>query len=87
MADQVSVARLRAETQHTTKKLEMGLMGVIFGDATEKPGNVAAVAILLSFIALVIIFCSAASDIRGQAIALFGSIITGSIGYLFGRKG
>lgn len=62
-------------------------MGVIFGDAAEKPGNVAAAAILLSFIALVVVFCFAPEDIRGQALALFGSIVTGSIGFLFGRKG
>lgn len=87
MGDQLSAARIRAETQHANKKLEMGLMGVIFGDAAEKPGNVAAAAILLSFVALVLIFWLAPPDVRGQGLALFGSIITGSIGYLFGRKG
>jgi len=73
--------------QTQSKKLEIGWMGLIFGDVANKPGNVAAVAIVLAFILLAVALFIGPNDApRGQAITLFGSIITGALGYLFGRS-
>jgi hypothetical protein len=89
MADRVDPRLIGAQVAHATKKLEMGLMGVVFGDATEKPGNIAAVAILLAFIGLMIILFAlpdSATTPKREVVTLFGSIITGALGFLFGRK-
>jgi hypothetical protein len=67
----------------------MGWMGMIFGDATEKPGNVAAIAIVLAFVGLMIVLFAvpdSATTPKGQVVTLLGSIITGALGFLFGRK-
>ena len=89
MTDQVNADLPNAQYQHTSKKLEIGLMGHFFGDATEKPGNVAALAVVLSIAALLLVIFFAPDGVngpKGQAITLFGSVITGAIGFLFGRK-
>jgi len=63
-------------------------MGRIFGDASEKPGNIAGVAIVLALILLlVIMFEIPANDsAKPQVLTLLGSIITGALGFLFGRR-
>ena len=67
---------------------EMGWFGRVLGGATEKPGNVAGFAVVISvvMIAVLIFFVpkntSAPVD---QLYTLFGGIITLALGYLFGR--
>jgi hypothetical protein len=88
MVDQVSAVRIKADAQQASKKLEMGWMGIIFGDVANKPGNIAAVAIVLAFVmfAAVLIFVpDTAASPKREALTLFGSIITGALGFLFGR--
>jgi hypothetical protein len=77
-----------AHVQQANKKLEIGWMGIIFGDAAEKPGNIAALAILLAFVGILIvaIWVPDANGPKRELITLFGGIITGSIGFLFGRS-
>jgi hypothetical protein len=75
--------------QQAAKKLEIGWMGLIFGDAAEKPGNIAALAILLAFfgiLAIAVWVPDTSSAPKRELITLFGGIITGSIGFLFGRS-
>ena len=75
--------------QQATKKLEIGWMGIIFGDASEKPGNIAALAILLAFVGILVVAVwvpDVNNTPKRELITLFGGIITGSIGFLFGRS-
>ena len=76
------------QTQNESKKLEIGWMGIIFGDASEKPGNIAALAIVLAFALLVVLFFvpDTTSGPKAQAMTLLGSVITGALGFLFGRR-
>jgi hypothetical protein len=85
MANQV-VKPTNAHIQQANKKLEIGWMGIIFGDAAEKPGNIAGAAMLLGFagaIAIAIWMPDGAN--KASLLTLFGSVITGSIGFVFGR--
>ena len=73
--------------QQANKKLEIGWMGRIFGDAAEKPGNIAGAAMLLGFIGLIAIAVwMPDSNSKASLLTLFGSIITGSVGFVFGRS-
>jgi hypothetical protein len=88
MANQVTLPD-DANVQQTAKKLEIGWMGLIFGDASEKPGNIAALAILLSFVGIMAVAIwvpDTGGTPKSELITLFGGIITGSIGFLFGRS-
>lgn len=88
MADQVTPNLAHAQLQQASKMLEIGWMGRVFGDAAEKPGNVAAAAIVLAFImlAVVIIVVPDTATSKTQLLTLLGSIITGALGFLFGRR-
>jgi hypothetical protein len=58
----------------------------MFGDVANKPGNVAALAIFAAFVLLAVVWLSGIADgPKGQATTLLGSIITGALGYLFGK--
>jgi hypothetical protein len=78
----------RAVGQHAAKKLEIGWLGVVFGDAAEKPGNIAAVAMLLAFLMIAILYFAPDSPNipKREMVTLWGSIITGALGFLFGRS-
>ena len=69
-----------------SKKTDHGLFGIL-GDANHKPGNVAFLAIVLSF-ALICLLLFARVDPavdKSSLFALAGTIITGALGFLFGR--
>lgn len=71
-----------------TRSIDAGWMGTIFGFSTEKPGNIAGFAIVLSFLAIigVLIFMPDSSSFtKKDAMGLFGGIITLALGFLFGR--
>jgi hypothetical protein len=68
----------------------IGWLGQIFGTVSEKPGNIAGIAVVASIliIALMIFFGPKGGNVpEGQLYTLFGSIITGALGYLFGKRG
>lgn len=88
MANQITKPT-NTQIQHATKKLEIGWMGIIFGDSSEKPGNIAGFAILISFIAILIIAVyvpDSATSPKSELLTLFGGIITGALGFVFGRS-
>ena len=87
--DDKEIARLNAIHDHSSreKAMEMGLIGRIFGGAAEKP-NIAGIAMLLSFVflAAVLVYGPNSPDFpKHEAVTLFGGIITGALGFLFGR--
>lgn len=77
---------LEAESQKTARSLERGLMGIIFGIAKEKPGNIAGFAIIVScgMIVFLALLPPVADFPKKELITLFGSIITSALGYVFG---
>jgi hypothetical protein len=88
MADHVNPRLANAQIQQASKKLEIGWVGLIFGDVTEKPGNIAAAAIILAFLlltAVLLVVPDASTAPKKEALTLLGSIITGALGFLFGR--
>ncbi|WP_457814156.1 hypothetical protein U8C43_23875 [Sinorhizobium meliloti] len=77
------------EAQHTTRKMELGLMGKLFGGGSEKNGNIAATVLLASFVAIMTLLVLSAvypTASLSQPIAGFFGIITTTVGYIFGRK-
>ena len=72
-----------AQIQQVAKKLEIGWMGILFGDATEKPGNIAGLAIILAFGGLLAVaFAMPGGDEthKGELLTLLGGIVTGDVG-------
>lgn len=73
------------------RRLEMGWIGRAFGSVQDKPGNIAGASIVVSLVILLLLFWISyfypnANDVPvGELMALFGSIITLALGYLFGK--
>jgi len=86
MANQVAKPT-NALIQQANKKLEMGWMGIVFGDASEKPGNIAGAAMLMGFVGIIAVaIWMPDSNSKASLLTLFGTIITGAIGFVFGRS-
>lgn len=86
MANQVAKPT-NVHIQQANKKLEIGWMGIVFGDAAEKPGNIAAAAMLMGFVGIIVVgVWMADGQSKAGLLTLFGSIITGSVGFVFGRS-
>lgn len=79
---------IEGRLQHETRRLERGALGYLFGAGTEKPGNIAGAAIMISFIALIALVWAPDSNVypKRELVTLFGGIITGALGFLFGRS-
>jgi hypothetical protein len=57
---------VESHTRQSERRLEMGIIGALFGKMQEKPGNVAGFAIIVSLLLLILILWS----------AIFGQIAT-----------
>lgn len=78
-----------AEAGNATRRMEMGWIGAAFGAEAEKPGNIAAAVLCFSLIAVLVLLWLSAKYPAAQmseAIAGFFTIITTTIGYIFGRS-
>jgi len=75
-----------AQSQHTARRIERGVMGWLLGLGNEKPGNVTGFSILVAcgmIIALGLI--NFGPDVpRRELIMLIAGIIPGALGYYFG---
>lgn len=83
---QPSAGLTDADLRH--HKQELGVLGSFFGSKENAPFYIAGLTIIGAIICLMIIlvFVPSAQDFpKGQAITLFGSIITGALGYIFGK--
>jgi hypothetical protein len=67
---------------------ELGSLGKIFGSRDQSPGNIAGLAIIVSFLMLVAIIFSPDSESlpKKDVFTLVGGIITLTLGFLFGRS-
>lgn len=66
----------------------MGWIGRVFGNAVEKPGNIAGAAIIVSFVVLIGVIIASIENPSFKTDALipvFTGIITLALGYLFGK--
>ena len=87
MANQVTKPTNVHVQQQAAKKLEIGWMGLVFGHAAEKPGNIAGAAMLLGFIGIIVVaIWMPEGASKSGLLTLFGSVITGSVGFVFGRS-
>jgi hypothetical protein len=67
---------------------ELGLLGYIFGSRANAPVYIAALAIVFSFVIIccVLAFAQESDGLsKTQMVGLFIPIITGALGYLFGK--
>jgi hypothetical protein len=70
------------------KAMEGGLVGKIFGFATEKPGNVAAFCVIVSFVFLGIVLMwgtDTSSISKKDELTLVAGFISLALGFVFGR--
>ncbi len=70
-------------------ELEAGWLGVFLGSKSEKPGNVAFIAIIFCFIFIILAFClidTKESDFFMKILASMMSVISLALGYLFGSS-
>lgn len=77
------------DAQHTTRKMEMGLLGKLFGGGSEKNGNIAGFVLIISFGALGLIAYLVPSLVEQYAreiVTAIFSLITLTVGYIFGQK-
>jgi hypothetical protein len=74
------------EGQLGLRKQEMGYLGRLFGNATEKPGNIAGLLILLCLCLLGLIWYLRPSDFPiTDVVGKLATILTLTVGYLFGH--
>jgi glycerol uptake facilitator-like aquaporin len=77
------------EARRGERQLEGGFMGRIFGFSTEKPGNIAAFSLIVSFVLLACILAlgtDTSSVSKKDEITIVVSIITLALGFVFGRS-
>ena len=82
---------LDAQARSETRRQEMGWGGKLFGNANEKPGNIAGFAILFSILMIAALVFLAPSDKQipfNELYTLFGGIISLPVCHvLFGPRG
>jgi hypothetical protein len=76
------------EARRGERQLEGGVMGRIFGFSTEKPGNIAAFALLILFILLGILLIWGTDSpgfSKKDEVTMVVGLITLALGFVFGR--
>ena len=85
----------KGELNFAEKKLDIGVLGQFFGSSTEKPGNIAGLTVSISLIALVLVVIMVFVVILQngdsnfpliQVMGVFGTIVSGALGFVFGRS-
>lgn len=79
------LAQFRHESE--AAKRDMGLIGRLFGSVREKPGNIAAFAMVLSCVMIVVVaLLPGGNDFpRSNLIMLIAGVIPAALGYVFGH--
>lgn len=72
------------ENDLTHHKQELGIMGSLLGSRENAPYYIAAIAIISSIILLGLVVMLQPQN--SSAMTLFGAIITGALGYVFGKS-
>jgi hypothetical protein len=88
LPDDKELARQVLDLEYTSRAMERGWMGRIFGSASEKPGNIAGFAVIVFSVmfAVVLFYGSDSPSLsKKDALALVGGFITLALGFIFGR--
>lgn len=73
--------------QHNMQKAKLGIVGMLWGSKSEKPGNIAAIVlIVLLFFVGVLLFTRKEWDLFSDTLGMMMSTITLILGYLFGSS-
>jgi hypothetical protein len=88
--DDREIAKLNALHAHkaTEKRMDMGLIGRLFGSSVQIPGNVAGLVVTASFILFGFVLFwlpDTPSLSKKDALTIVGGFITLGLGFLFGR--
>lgn len=77
-----------ASDEREARKIELGLVGKLFGGGDEKAGNFGAVAFAMSLAGLVaVLFLMPSGDeSKPQALTILGSVVSGALGFVIGKK-
>lgn len=67
------------------RSIEVGYIGKIVGSSSEKPGNIAAISIIASFLIIVGLIFFKKDAFDAEVFLAILSIITLALGYLFGH--
>jgi hypothetical protein len=79
---------VEADTAIEVKRTEMGWLGRFLGDSAHRPGAIAFITIVCSFVLLGVTLFGMEKDNPSQATAItvLSGLISASVGYLFGRS-
>ena len=80
---------IESETSYREKKLNAGWIGFVFGMGDNAAKNIAGFLVVLSMvtgITINIIQICRGTELSYECWKVFAPIITGSLGYIFGRK-
>jgi hypothetical protein len=86
---EIAATVVQGEQSRKSRQVEMGWIGRAFGSHTDKPGNIAAFVIIVSFLflAAIFIFAPDSQDISKREIAASCfALISGALGFVFGRN-
>ena len=84
-----AVMRERLKHEENKRKIEVGVLGKLFGSAAEKPGNIAGFAILafaLMFAGVLVWGADTPSFSKKDMLVLIGGFISLTLGFIFGRS-
>jgi len=85
----LAIRVVEAQSEQMKRNQEVGLVGKVFGDASNKSGNIAGLSVLASFLlfACVLIWGEdTASLTKKDALLLVSSFVTLTLGNLFGQS-
>jgi uncharacterized membrane protein YtjA (UPF0391 family) len=77
-----------AQALHEAQRIEIGLLGRLFGGKTGAPANTASLLVFIAFLVLVFLLIwgeDTPTFSRKDAVSLLSSFITLALGYLFGK--
>lgn len=77
-----------AHAQNEGKRIDLGFMGKAFGSATEKPGNIAGLVIVVALLLLALVLSGPENEHlpKKDATIILSNFITLALGYLFGSR-
>jgi hypothetical protein len=80
---------VQGEQSRKSRLVEMGWIGRAFGSPADKPGNIAACVIIVTFLFLagVLIFAPDSQDVpKREIVTSCFALISGALGFVFGRN-
>jgi hypothetical protein len=73
------------QARRVDRQLQVGWIGIIIGPREQAPFNIAATIGVIALLALVLLLAFGEASARGQAVPVLASIVSGVLGYIFGK--